>query len=389
MRTALQASASYQGYNEGNLLPLLGKLHEGVEQYYDRFPQRYLGFKGNMVSALDPGMIKALLTNTLGSLVVDMMGEGRWFDKSPMGREMIRTCPILLEIFPSGRVIFCKRRGIENILSRRRKFPNFDFASACQIWADTMQAWQGVRATLDGHYLEVDQRDMALHPRRVAKAVQLLLGLSEAETHAMAESLRNHRVEQTRAAQESRAVGLDETDWSDEEKRLFKATCLPMMEAFGYRLESGAESRRIPFKLFVPHPDSARSIEHRHVLPGIGFKPGGGDTLQLRPNPHGEAPAEIRYLSLSLYGHSCFSARLSVGDAQGQRVKFGFRIADAARHKDILSSSKVVAVNEPVDWQVDFPPLRGTYDVVISAAMAAEPSSATPPWAYWTHAQVS
>ena len=83
-----------------------------------------------------------------------------WFDKSGHA-EMIPAIPILRRLWPDSVYIFCKRRAIENVASRLKKFPAHDFERHCAGWAKTMAAWRGVRPELPPEiYLEVDQQDL-------------------------------------------------------------------------------------------------------------------------------------------------------------------------------------------------------------------------------------
>jgi len=59
--------------------------------------------------------------------------------------------------------VFMKRREIENVASRMRKF-KFDFAHNCREWATVMEAWLSVREGVAEAALELDQLDVARGP---------------------------------------------------------------------------------------------------------------------------------------------------------------------------------------------------------------------------------
>ncbi len=73
-----------------------------------------------------------------------------------------------------------KRRAVENIASRMRKF-DVDFAHNCREWATIMEAWLSVREQLAGAALELDQLDIARAPDESAERLAGLLGLSATE----------------------------------------------------------------------------------------------------------------------------------------------------------------------------------------------------------------
>ena len=101
------------------------------------------------------------IKNLFGKVFTETMGTGRWVDKTPGGTSMVEACPSLLEIFPRATFIFCKRRGIENVLSRLNKFKGGAFEAHCQGWAQTMETWLQVAPLLGQSAIEVDQTDMA------------------------------------------------------------------------------------------------------------------------------------------------------------------------------------------------------------------------------------
>ena len=69
-----------------------------------------------------------------------------FLDKTP-GTMMIRAAPALLRAFPEAKLIFAKRNGISNVLSRMKKFGG-TFEAHCNDWAAAMRAWVEVRKLL-------------------------------------------------------------------------------------------------------------------------------------------------------------------------------------------------------------------------------------------------
>ncbi len=388
--TALRESAGYKGYGEGNVAPLLFKLQQVIERHYAGVSEEYLRNPAHMISHVERKDLKIMAANMIGSVMHGLMGDGRWLDKTAAGADMVRSCPILLEIFPEAKFIFCKRRAVENILSRQRKFPDTKFTESCHHWADTMHSWMQVRTRLQGHFLEVDQRDMAVHSVKVAKAIGGLLKLDAAEIDAMGEIFQNRRVEQTRAATDSRYLGLDETGWDEELKRQFRNICLPMMKAYGYPLEGGGDDDKIsPVKLFYPLEASKDNTIEQHNVVDNGFSAIDQDVLQLHPNPPGKCAAEVRYLNIPLSGHSRFSAQLLLAHKESQPVRYGLRIEESQGRNVVTSAQQVVSAGKEQPWVVDMPILRGVYDVVISTEMAEGSDSSHYAWARWRQAHLA
>ena len=174
---ALKNAGHIRGYNEGGAIPLLHRLLKETERFFQSFSDEYLSNEKHYIANLDRRAIETDLINVFTGQLIEMMGRGRWLDKTPEGPAMIRACPTLLKAFPKAKFIFCKRRAIENILSRQRKFGTEPFEVYCLNWAATMSAWLEVRNQLRGASIELDQRDMAVQPERAACAIRKLLDL--------------------------------------------------------------------------------------------------------------------------------------------------------------------------------------------------------------------
>jgi hypothetical protein len=157
---------------------------------------------------------------------------GRWLDKTP-STNMVFLAPRFRRIWPNARFVFMKRRAVENIASRMRKF-DFDFAHNCREWATIMEAWLSVREQLAGAALELDQLDIARAPDQSTELLAGLLGLSATEQGRVAQMLRSERPQQTGAAIEDER-GLEKMGWRPDWVSAFRELCGPMMAAYGYR----------------------------------------------------------------------------------------------------------------------------------------------------------
>jgi hypothetical protein len=252
------------------------------------------------------------------------------------------------------------------------------------MWANTMREWQNVRDRLHGLYLEVDQADMTVNSARVAGEIREFLTLSDEQRETIERVFSDSRVEQTGPAQDQRQVGLDETGWTDEEKAVFNEICTPMMQAYGYSTEANATDLRAPIELFFS--ETAKGIvECNNVNPKPwGFRRAGPHVLQLHPNAPGKKKAEVRYLGMAFNNHHRFTAKILLASPSAQPVLFGFRIEDSATRASLTSEEKRLTVEtSPFSWTIDFQPLKGKYDVIISTRMAEDAASADRALAHW------
>lgn len=234
MMHALRTGARIRGFNEGVVAHMMPKLLAQVSKHYDSF----LSKPTTMLGSVERDYFTNGIKNLFGQAYYEIMGTGRWLDKTPGGAEMVRTCPLLVGMFPNARFVFCKRRGIENVLSRQRKFPQIEFEKHCHTWAGTMEAWLRVREKLGERAIEVDQRSMAVDPEGVTRELAAFLPLSADEAAGFLGVLAGSRPEQTRPIEDERPVALAATGWSQREMNVFARVCGPMMEAYGYALES-------------------------------------------------------------------------------------------------------------------------------------------------------
>jgi hypothetical protein len=230
MAAALRQATRYRGFDEGHLFNLAGLLLTNLQEYY--LGAQTALHNDTAIARVPADMIANRIKQAFIDLAHELFETPFWLDKTPT-IEMVSYAPFFLSIWPNARFILTKRRGIENVMSRQRKFPDVAFEGHCLDWAGSMRAWLVVRAALEGKAIEVDQFSMSHDPSQVASDVSELLGLHATEAAALAAALRETRVEQT-SADARRSVSLASVPWSEAEKHIFRQICGPMMEAYGY-----------------------------------------------------------------------------------------------------------------------------------------------------------
>ena len=160
-----------------------------------------------------------------------MHGSASFLDKTP-GMPMILATPFLSACFPSSFIIFLRRNGISNVLSRMAKFGG-DFEEHCNDWAGAMNAWDKIKRDLP-HFLELEQEIMLTSPGSAAHLISEYLTRPDAcDGIAAALQIGNH--ERTGAG-----IGKDKlatTGWSPLQTNQFKELCGPTMIRWGYSLE--------------------------------------------------------------------------------------------------------------------------------------------------------
>ncbi len=226
--------AGFKGFREGNLLGLLRPIRDQVDSHF-----RIFGKENPRVLAshVRPQMIYGSILEVFRQTLEALNPEGPWVDKS-CNSSTILVLPDLVSLWPDCRILFAKRRGIENILSRMKKFPERDFSYHCRDWASNMSAWRSVRERLEPwRYREIDQRDLIERPDVIAGEIAQLLALDAAAQARMKHVFVTLRPQQTAPGTADQVTSLQDAGWTDKEVEEFSRICGPEMECFGYTLD--------------------------------------------------------------------------------------------------------------------------------------------------------
>ena len=225
---ALLESGSYVGTGEGHLLPLAHALVSTIDEYY----RRRAYDPNTMMGRVPIDAFQKLIRRSFVKLASDLFPTVRWLDKTPTV-EMVRASVLMKELWPNARFIFMKRRVIENVLSRRRKFPQDSIERHYSDWMAVMTAWLAVRDQLGEAALEIEHRQLVLDPGAVATSIASFLQLPDATAARFLRYVNKSRPEQTDdnfgAIYSLEHLNLDESD-----ARRMTAVCDPIMFALGY-----------------------------------------------------------------------------------------------------------------------------------------------------------
>lgn len=222
----------FPGHMEGHFIDLLAHLSVSTHRFYEQNADELAVNKHTMVAAVPEKYVNDALDAMFVKTIQDIFPSGRWVEKTP-NSNMIHLAPRLREIWPNSRFIFMKRRFLENLQSRTRKFPSYDFETNCREWSTAMAAWYNVRSHLGGIAIEIDQDYLSNRPMEVASALRDFLNIPEAEGKRLGQALRTDRPERT-SELNGYHVDLENLRWTESQIDEFKRTCLKWMDAFGY-----------------------------------------------------------------------------------------------------------------------------------------------------------
>jgi hypothetical protein len=229
----LLRSGIYEGYEEGHLFDLAARMVKTAHDYYDDHGDERQ--RGTLIARLPLRFFNEAIKEQFRTVGRLCFRGARWLDKTPR-REMILCAPLLQEIWPQARFVFMKRRGIENVASRLRKFPEISFADHCRDWSEVMGSWRTVRATLGDAALEIEQLEIATDPASVVDRLATFLELSGTHAARLTRTLSVERPERT-ADRFGGVLDLDGMDWSTDAKLIFEDMCTLEMNAYGYSVD--------------------------------------------------------------------------------------------------------------------------------------------------------
>ena len=226
------SAAGISGYSEGHFLMLFVRIEQAITKYYHDEAKNNV--PGTLLHALPMGQI-AEDYRRMARLTVDAAHDGNaWFDKTAHGG-MIGCLPFMRALWPDAKIIFAKRRPIENIESRLRKFPHMSFAEHCADLKYIFNTWSAMRENLE-NWLEVDQYDLITEPVRTAKAISRFLKLDSGAESAFLGTILNTYPEKTASSYTPKRFS--ELNWSQMDKSDFAADFDSLMKQFGYDYEN-------------------------------------------------------------------------------------------------------------------------------------------------------
>lgn len=244
MGRALRRSGHYAGHGEGHVLPLLARLREEVATYYQAAEKFAAAGQFTMLAETP----ETLMMDGLSALFVRLgrahFPGGAWMEKTP-GAASLLAAPMYRRIWPEARFMVMQRRGIENLVSARLKFPERDFGALCVDWAAAILAARSVLPELGAAARVVEQLDLARDPTRVGAEVAEFLNLDADAAARLGAALRDEQPQRS-TPEMGRVLSLTETGWTADEVALFRARCGAAMAAAGYSFDKEYWADRDP-----------------------------------------------------------------------------------------------------------------------------------------------
>jgi len=234
LTAALKDCTPYKGFPEGHIVGLFKELNNAVNNYFEQ-STRALSNSANFIHHLSAEYVSDRLCEVIRRAYSDFHQGPHFVDKTPRLSTLHQLADIK-KIWPDVRFIYCKRRAIENVASKIRKWPTVPFASHCRMWEMHMSKWLEIRDSFGDITLVIDQLSICRFPQKVADAIGKHLNLAPEEVNAISNYFRTNTPEQTGII--DAVYDLDTIEWSVPKKRMFKKICQPIMNTYGYTTDT-------------------------------------------------------------------------------------------------------------------------------------------------------
>lgn len=228
---AIRSAMKIPFYAEGHFLPLTNHVVSAIDNYYEK-NSNAIDDKHNAISHIKRDELTNEVQSVFYNIYNSLYPSNTWLDKTP-GLQMIQAVPIIAKIWPNAKFIFAKRRGIENINSRLKKFPHLPFKSQCILWSSCMKSWLEVRNSVVNSSIEIEQKDIEKNPKMISKRIGDFLNLGEESMDFIYDVFTSKRPEST-SASTSVDIALNDIGWTAEQIKIYRDYCSDISKKYGY-----------------------------------------------------------------------------------------------------------------------------------------------------------
>lgn len=234
---AVQDAYKVKSHGESHISELFEQLLSTATQFVTK--SAAARSKGTLTHAVSNVHMQSLLLENLRQLQRDVYGNDIVIDKTP-GGPMIAALPMLLKVYPQAKVIYCKRRAIENVASRLKKFPKVSFTAHCKQWRNTHHQWNSIKNDIikthnrKNWFCVIEQYLLETQVEVESLKVARLLGFDAEQKKHFTGYFKHNSPQRTSAAG---AMSLDGINWSEDQKSTFMTICGKEMIRQKYSLD--------------------------------------------------------------------------------------------------------------------------------------------------------
>ncbi|GMQ47916.1 sulfotransferase [Vibrio sp. 10N] len=236
---AVNRGEGVRSHGESHVLQGVVASNQSLEDFFIKSSTAQV--TGNLVNEMPKTMTLAANIKMVREIYRRHYGDTVYVDKTP-GIPMLNSLEFAFDVWPNAKVIFCKRRGIENVQSRLIKFPNVPFEHHVKQWRQTFIIWRRTQALLSSKlkrndwFFELEQYELANKPEPTIRQLSEFLNWNNMKFSRALNAVLGKRPQQT--SQSDRAKSLADMSWTEENKSIFSTVCSEEMARQGYSLDS-------------------------------------------------------------------------------------------------------------------------------------------------------
>jgi len=218
------------GHAEGHIFRLMHHLESGVEQIQKTIPTNAYSINKVGTEQLFRSAYFAFKSNYFEYLKWPMIV----YDKTP-GIDMIKACKLIARFDSDAKFIHITRSGIGNVESLLRKDKNRTFENACLTWSAVISAFEEIKPLIEHRTLQLTMEELATDPVNVHRSIINYLGVDLEIDSAEINDFFSTTSNSSKLDHVPRSEpNIDDTGWTDEQKRVFTETCGREMTLTGY-----------------------------------------------------------------------------------------------------------------------------------------------------------
>jgi hypothetical protein len=236
----VQIGFAVESHGESHVAQGFDLLCREANQYFNQ--SQAAKTKGTLCSEIPSLFVKSQLILAMRNLYQRIYRGADIVDKTP-GNKMLQSLPLFFLAFPQAKVIYCRRRGIENIESRQRKFPKVSFKGHCEQWSRNIEIWKKVKLKIsnklkhDDWFIEIEQYELANFGEKCSKDMVKFLEVPGTRLQSIINYQADNVLQKT-AVNHQLAKSIEDTDWSDQDKKTFREICSSVMSECNYSYDA-------------------------------------------------------------------------------------------------------------------------------------------------------
>ena len=214
--------------NEGHFCHLFFLMRQCICDYYASFSQ--YAVKGTTLYWISEEEITEEFKNFVLAFMKERYGEKPWVEKTA-NIESLNSALCYQDVWPDARFVFARRRPIEIILSRVRKFPTHDFEYHVKDIKQVFSTWSLIKNQIKTK-VEIDQYDIVVSPEETAQKLTSILDTLTESGPRITDVLRNTFPQRT--SENYQPAIFDDLDWSGDMRSYFVDVLDDIMKEYGY-----------------------------------------------------------------------------------------------------------------------------------------------------------